>query len=90
MDTAKVFWTGRSQAIRLPKAFRFDAAEVRIRRHGNSIILEPIANDWQWLDAFVGPLDADFESAVLEQSAAQVSRKRVDQQVRPELDALFK
>ena len=68
MDTAKVFWTGRSQAIRLPKAFRFDAAEVRIRREGTSIILEPIANDWQWLDAFAGPLDADFESAVLEQS----------------------
>jgi len=90
MDTAKVFWTGRSQAIRLPKAFRFDADEVRIRRDGTSIILEPIANDWQWLDAFAGPLDADFESAVLEQSAAPGAPKRADQQARPELDALFK
>ena len=90
MDTAKVFWTGRSQAIRLSKAFRFDTDEVRIRRAGASIILEPIANDWQWLDAFAGPLDADFESAVLEQSVAQGASKRADQQVRPELDALFK
>ena len=81
MDTAKIFWTGRSQAIRLPKAFRFDSTEVRIRRQGNSVILEPIADDWQWLDAFVGPVDADFEAAALAQNAAQS---------RPELEALFK
>ena len=81
MDTAKIFWTGRSQAIRLPKAFRFDSTEVRIRRQGNSVILEPIANDWQWLDPFVGPVDADFEVAALAQNAAQD---------RPELDVLFK
>jgi antitoxin VapB len=81
MDTAKVFWTGRSQAIRLPKAFRFDSNEVRIRRLGNSVILEPIADNWQWLDGFSGPIDADFEAAVLESSATQD---------RPELDALFK
>jgi antitoxin VapB len=56
MDTAKVFWTGRSQAIRLPKAFRFDSNEVRIRRQGNSVILEPIADNWQWLDGFSGPI----------------------------------
>ncbi len=90
MDTAKVFWTGRSQAIRLPKAYRFDAGEVRIRRVGDSIVLEPVANDWHWLDAFAGPLDADFESAVLEQRAVQGAPKRADQQARPELDALFK
>ena len=41
--TARVFWTGRSQAVRLPKAFRFDVAEVTIRRDGNSVILEPCA-----------------------------------------------
>lgn len=33
--TAKVFWSGRSQAVRLPKAFRFDTTEVRIRKNGN-------------------------------------------------------
>ena len=34
METAKVFWSGRSQAVRLPKTFRFESEEVRIRRHG--------------------------------------------------------
>jgi len=77
MDTAKVFWSGRSQAVRLPKDFRFDTDEVRIRRHGSAVILEPIAQDWAWLDDIIGPLDQDFESAVAE---------RVPQQERPDLD----
>jgi antitoxin VapB len=71
MQTAKVFWSGRSQAVRLPKDFRFDADEVRIRRHGNAVILEPIADDWAWLDALAGPVDEDFEAAAVEQPAEQ-------------------
>lgn len=39
---AKVFWTGRSQAVRLPKPFRFTTDEVLARRDGERIILEPI------------------------------------------------
>jgi antitoxin VapB len=38
-ETAKVFWSGRSQAVRLPKGFRFDTDTVRIRRHGQAVIL---------------------------------------------------
>ena len=72
MDIAKVFWSGRSQAVRLPKAFRFDTDEVRIRRQGNAIVLEPVARDWVWLDALIGPIDADFDQAVSEQPAGQV------------------
>jgi antitoxin VapB len=86
MDTAKVFWTGRSQAIRLPKAFRFETSEVRIRRSGNTVILEPIADDWKWLDAFVEPLDADFEAAVLESRTGDTSIT----QDRSELEEFFK
>jgi antitoxin VapB len=71
MDTAKVFWSGRSQAIRLPKEFRVDTDTVRIRRHGKAIILEPIIEDWDWLEAAIGPLDEDFEEAATEQSAEQ-------------------
>ena len=44
MNTAKLFWTGRSQAVRLPKEFRFEGEEVRIRRQGNAVVLEPIAD----------------------------------------------
>lgn len=71
METAKVFWSGRSQAVRLPKEFRFEADEVRIRRHGQAVILEPIAHDWAWLDALTGSLDDDFIEAASEQPAAQ-------------------
>jgi antitoxin VapB len=71
MDTAKVFWSGRSQAVRLPKAFRFDTDEVRIRRHGDTVILEPIARSWDWLDRVAGPVDADFAEAALEESINQ-------------------
>jgi antitoxin VapB len=39
MDTARVFRSGSSQAIRLPKEFRFAAKEVEIFRRGDEIIL---------------------------------------------------
>lgn len=71
METAKVFWSGRSQAVRLPKAYRFESDEVRIRRHGDAVILEPIAHDWAWLDALAGPLDPDFVEAAAEQPPEQ-------------------
>ena len=45
-ETAKVFMSGRSQAVRLPKSYRFDAKEVAIRRVGDSIILTPLVADW--------------------------------------------
>jgi antitoxin VapB len=48
--TAKLFMHGRSQAVRLPKEFRFPGKEVRIRRDGNRVILEPVEPDFQaWL-----------------------------------------
>ncbi|WP_262032433.1 antitoxin [Microvirga sp. Mcv34] len=60
MDKARVFWSGRSQAVRLPKEYRFAGEEVRIRRHGNAVILEPVATDWSWLDAIAGRMSEDF------------------------------
>jgi antitoxin VapB len=81
MTTARLFWSGRSQAVRLPKEFRFRGGEVRIRRHGNAVILEPVADDWGWLDSIAGKLDHDFVEAVKEQP---------EQQERPELDELFR
>lgn len=81
METAKVFWSGRSQAVRLPKEFRFEGEEVRIRRHGAAVILEPVPTDWAWLDALTGPVDADFQQAATEQPAPQD---------RPDLDRLFR
>ena len=42
MQTAKLFQNGRSQAVRLPKAFRFEGvSEVRIERDGDRVVLSP-------------------------------------------------
>ena len=65
-NTAKVFMTGRSQAIRLPKEFRFKSNEVRIRKEGNAVILEPLPEDWSWLNTITRPIDEDFLEAVTE------------------------
>ena len=70
MDTAKLFWSGRSQAVRLPRAYRVNGREVRIRRRGRAIGLEPVPDSWAWLDALAGELDEDFVSAVREQPDA--------------------
>jgi antitoxin VapB len=78
MATARLFWSGRSQAVRLPKDFRFPGAEVRIRRHGSAVILEPMTEDWSWLDAIAGTLDDDFVEAVKEPSEQQ-ERSAVDE-----------
>jgi antitoxin VapB len=68
---AKVFWSGRSQAVRIPKEFRFDTDEVTIRREGNTLVLrpakEPVNKDWAWLKNLSGKVDADFEAAALEE-----------------------
>jgi len=79
MQTAKLFWSGRSQAVRLPKEFRLPGEQVRIRRHGNAVILEPLADDWAWLDAIAGHLDPDF---------LQATEEEPSQQERPALDKL--
>jgi antitoxin VapB len=71
MEIAKVFWFGRSQAVRLPKDYRFEADEVRISRHGTSVILDPIANDWAWLADIDSAVDEDFEQAANEEPADQ-------------------
>jgi antitoxin VapB len=67
MQTARVFWSGRSQAVRLPKRFRLDSREVGIRKRGNEIILKPLPDTWAWLDEIARPLDADFVEGVLEE-----------------------
>jgi antitoxin VapB len=67
VKTAKVFWSGRSQAVRLPKHFRVEGREVRISRRGNAIVIEPVPETWGWLDAITGAPDADFIEAVREQ-----------------------
>jgi antitoxin VapB len=42
---AKLFWNGRSQAVRLPKEFRFEGDHVRVRRIGAGVLLEPVVQE---------------------------------------------
>ena len=56
-STAKLFMHGRSQAVRLPKAFRFEGTEVRVSRVGDKVILEPIEAPFD-VDGLWAKLDA--------------------------------
>lgn len=60
---AKIFWSGGSQAVRLPKEYRFADDEVLIHRDGNAVILEPIPKR-NWPDGYwekLGELSAGLE-----------------------------
>ena len=58
--TAKLFRNGRSQAVRLPREFRFEGDEVLIRQVGNGVLLEPrIADVRQWFAKLDG-IKGDF------------------------------
>jgi antitoxin VapB len=59
---AKIFKTGRSQAVRLPKEFRFDGDTVLIRHEGSAVILEPDGWPEDYVNSFAGIPD-DFERA---------------------------
>jgi antitoxin VapB len=54
--TAKIFKHGRSQAVRLPKEFRMPGTEVRVRRVGRGVLLEPIDERFD-VKAWFGKLD---------------------------------
>ena len=60
MQTAKVFTNGRSQAIRLPKEYRFRGKEVYIRKYEGILILYPKTAPWAPLLNSVGKFTDDF------------------------------
>ena len=47
METAKIFENGRSQAVRLPKKYRFAGSEVYVQRLGRAVMLLPKEDSWQ-------------------------------------------
>jgi antitoxin VapB len=64
MKTAKVFKQGNSQAVRLPKEFRFQESEIFIRKQGDAVLLIPKrAARWQHVKSCIGKFKGDFERA---------------------------
>ncbi|NTV67592.1 MAG: AbrB/MazE/SpoVT family DNA-binding domain-containing protein [Chlorobaculum sp.] len=61
MDTAKIFTSGRSQAVRLPKEYRFEGKEVIVRHFGSGVILLPCDKPWDMLEAALNEFETGFE-----------------------------
>ncbi len=61
MQTAKLFTNGKSQAVRLPKEFRFKGDEVVVKRLGNAVILFPARYDARDLQRILNGLDPEFK-----------------------------
>lgn len=71
MHKAKVFMSGNSQAVRLPKEFQMDGEEVFIQKIGNSIILNPVSDPWVSLRNSLSQFSDDFFSEGREQPEMQ-------------------
>lgn len=63
MDTARLFQSGRSQAVRLPKEYRFAGTEVVVKHFGNGVLLLPVDNPWQTLQAGLDAFEPGFTLA---------------------------
>ena len=60
MDTAKIFQNGKSQAVRLPKEYRFRGTKVYLKRIGNAVVLIPEQDSWQTLLESLDQFSEDF------------------------------
>jgi antitoxin VapB len=60
VETAKLFQNGSSQAVRLPKEFRFRGDRVYIKKMGDAVILLPIRNSWKSLTESLAMFTDDF------------------------------
>jgi len=60
MPIAKLFKNGNSQAVRLPKEYRFEGDEVYINKVGNMIVLIPKKDPWSSLLNSIGSFSDDF------------------------------
>jgi antitoxin VapB len=75
MTTTKVFRSGNSQAVRIPKEFHLDDDQVEIRRRGNTLILEPRKRSWRALFESLDKFSDDFMAEGRRQPAVQKRRR---------------
>lgn len=62
METAKLFQNGKSQAVRLPKEYRFSGDKVLIKRMGKAVVLLPYQDSWSILFESLEQFSDDFMS----------------------------
>jgi len=75
MKTAKVFKSGNSQAVRIPKEFHLDDEEVEIRRKGDALILRPKRRSWSALFESLHKFTDDFMAEGRNQPPMQKRRR---------------
>lgn len=71
MVCAKVFTSGNSQAVRIPKEFHIDFSELCIKKIGSSIILTPKKSNWENLERSLSEFSDDFMTEGRSQPAMQ-------------------
>jgi antitoxin VapB len=81
-QTAKLFTNGHSQAVRLPKEFRFDGNEVGIHRVGDAVVLTPLGNRWKTMFEQLDKLGLSDDF--------MADRDQPPVQERPEIEELFR
>ena len=70
-QTAKLFMNGGSQAVRLPKEYRFDGDEVLVGRIGNMVTLAPVDDPWSKIFAALDETTDDFMAEPISDLPAQ-------------------
>jgi len=60
METVRIFQSEHSQAVRLPKGYRFVGTEVVVKHFGNGVLLLPVDNPWQTLKAGLAAFEPGF------------------------------
>ena len=73
METAKIFQNGRSQAVRLPKQYRFEGTEVAIRKVGDAVVLTPVNRSWESLFQSLIAFEPEFR---IERAQPKAQQKR--------------
>lgn len=71
MKTAKIFMSGNSQAVRIPKEFQLKGDEVEIQKRGDTLILRPKRKTWATLTASLKKFTDDFMAKGREQPRLQ-------------------
>lgn len=81
---ARVFQSGNSQAVRLPKEFRFDVDQVEVTREGDALILRPHAQHRPRWSSLRAALERGFSDDFLKDG-----REQPQDQDRPQIEGLF-